>query len=334
MVTQEVLELVYKQTGTGSLLSSIEQLDKSTTNYKELIVELDKAQKAGEITVEEMISTMGKYGAELARETKLLESLRDVQAKLNQTNASASPEVYDLADAYDLVAQAEKKFVVSTADVVTATKQMADAQDRATASKNAANAANKGVGASTANVGRAALEASRAIEDMQYGFAGVVNNIPGVVTAFGGSMGMTAAISLCSIGVNQLINHYDDLLGVFSSKEPFRLATAGLDEIKKRIEELEKKEVKLSIDQTEIDAARAKLKEMATTEQAFDRFRGIKGENEKQAGEQAEQLLSMAPGGAKKLADDLAAAIGKRLVGEDGQLADLQRQFESAKRKA
>lgn len=330
MLTEEVLKLIFETSGTEKLVA----LDKSTANYKALIVELDKAQKAGEITMEEMMAGMAKYGAELQRETKLLEALREYQAKANQAVAAAGPGVYDLADAYDLVEQAEKKFVVSTADVVTATKQMADAQERATASKTKADAANKSVAGSTMNLGRIALEASRGIEDMQYGIAGVINNVPGVVMAFGGSMGLTAAISLCSVGINQLVKHYDELLGVFSSKEPFRLAVAGLDEIKAHIEELEKKPVKLSVDQTEIDAAKKKLRDLQTTEQAFNQFRGIKGEHERQAGEQAEQLLGMAPGGARKLADDLAAAIGKRLVADDGQLADLQRQFDAAKRSA
>ena len=46
--------------------------------------------------------------------------------------------------------------------------------------------ATKGMGA---NLGRSALEASRAIEDLQYGIGGVVNNIPGLVSALGGGAG-------------------------------------------------------------------------------------------------------------------------------------------------
>jgi Cu/Ag efflux protein CusF len=54
------------------------------------------------------------------------------------------------------------------------------------------------------NVGQAALEASRGIEDLQYGFGGIVNNIPSMVMAFGGGAGLTAAISLTAVAANQL----------------------------------------------------------------------------------------------------------------------------------
>lgn len=58
------------------------------------------------------------------------------------------------------------------------------------------------------SLGMAALEASRAVEDLQYGLAGVVNNIPGLVMALGGGAGLTAAISLAAVGVNQLYKNF------------------------------------------------------------------------------------------------------------------------------
>lgn len=57
-------------------------------------------------------------------------------------------------------------------------------------------------------LGMAALETSRAVEDLQYGLAGVVNNIPGLVMALGGGAGLTAAISLAAVGVNQLYKNF------------------------------------------------------------------------------------------------------------------------------
>lgn len=60
----------------------------------------------------------------------------------------------------------------------------------------------------TRNLGQAGLEASRAIEDLQYGIGGVVNNIPSLVMALGGGAGLTAAISLAAVGVNQLYKQF------------------------------------------------------------------------------------------------------------------------------
>jgi hypothetical protein len=71
----------------------------------------------------------------------------------------------------------------------------------------------------TRNVGHAALEASRAIEDLQYGLGGVVNNIPGLVMALGGTAGLTAVISLTAVGVNQLVKNAGYLVEEFGRTE-------------------------------------------------------------------------------------------------------------------
>ena len=63
------------------------------------------------------------------------------------------------------------------------------------------------------NVGHAALELSRGIEDVQYGFGGIVNNIPGIVMALGGGAGLTAAISLTAVAMNQLITKFPSMFG-------------------------------------------------------------------------------------------------------------------------
>lgn len=69
----------------------------------------------------------------------------------------------------------------------------------------------------TANVGRGALEASRAIEDLQYGFGGIVNNIPGLVMALGGTAGVTAAFSLVAVAANQIWKNSDSIAAAFGA---------------------------------------------------------------------------------------------------------------------
>ena len=66
------------------------------------------------------------------------------------------------------------------------------------------------------NLAQGFLEFSRAAEDAQYGIAGVVNNIPGMVTAMGGGAGLTAAISLGAVAVAQFVKHWDDIKSLFS----------------------------------------------------------------------------------------------------------------------
>jgi hypothetical protein len=65
------------------------------------------------------------------------------------------------------------------------------------------------------SLGMAALEGSRAVEDLQYGLAGVVNNIPSLVMALGGGMGLTAAISLGAVAANQLYKRSSEMVDEF-----------------------------------------------------------------------------------------------------------------------
>lgn len=124
----------------------------------------------------------------------------------------------------------EVRGVESIEDLKIKLKELADSQEKL---EQASGRASHG----TRNLGWAALEASRAIEDLQYGFNGVVNNIPGLVMALGGTAGLTAVISLVSIGVNQLIKHWDDLVDVFGrSGTSFDTAKTNMDNLGKAIE--------------------------------------------------------------------------------------------------
>jgi hypothetical protein len=84
--------------------------------------------------------------------------------------------------------------------------------------------------AGTRNMGQAALEASRGIEDLQYGIGGIVNNIPSLVMALGGGAGLTAAISLGAVAMNQLVKNGGALLDGFG--ETKREAKAFTETIK------------------------------------------------------------------------------------------------------
>jgi hypothetical protein len=56
------------------------------------------------------------------------------------------------------------------------------------------------------NSGAAILEASRAIEDLQYGIRGVLNNIPQLVQQLGGGAGLAGVISFAAVGASQLFS--------------------------------------------------------------------------------------------------------------------------------
>jgi hypothetical protein len=72
-----------------------------------------------------------------------------------------------------------------------------------------------------AHAGRGAglgiLQVSYAIDDLQYGFRAIVNNIPQIVYMMGGGAGIAGAVGIAAVAVNQLINRWTDLTAAFQS---------------------------------------------------------------------------------------------------------------------
>jgi hypothetical protein len=62
------------------------------------------------------------------------------------------------------------------------------------------------------NLGHAALEAGRALEDLNYGLIGVMNNIPQLAMALGAGAGLTGVIGILGAAVLFLSRHWDGLM--------------------------------------------------------------------------------------------------------------------------
>ena len=83
----------------------------------------------------------------------------------------------------------------------------------------AAEKAAAGLQGASRNGGRALLEFSRAFEDAQYGIAGVLNNIPGLVQALGAGAGLVGAISSVVVAAALLYHNWDLVLSIFGSSK-------------------------------------------------------------------------------------------------------------------
>jgi hypothetical protein len=79
------------------------------------------------------------------------------------------------------------------------------------------------------------LMLSQAIEDAQYGFKAIVNNIPGIVMAFGGGAGLAGVLSIAAVGVNQLIQHWDYLKNTFGADTEIGAAIRQVEEFGKAL---------------------------------------------------------------------------------------------------
>jgi hypothetical protein len=60
---------------------------------------------------------------------------------------------------------------------------------------------------------RGLLYMSQAIDDIQYGFTAIVNNIPQIVMGFGGGAGIAGAVGIAAVAINQLQKHWGDFFG-------------------------------------------------------------------------------------------------------------------------
>lgn len=194
-------------------------------------------------------------------------------------------------------------------------------------------------GKASKSYGQGILQASFALQDLtaangdlQRALYNVQNNIPVVINSLTGNASLAGAISAVSIGIGLALPHITEwikemgLLGESSSK-----ATTQIEKLEEQIKELEEKPFKLTVDQTELDNAKRKLKEIQTAQQAFDQFKGTKSDEERAAGDQIEELIKLAPGGASNLADKLRQSMGNQLLANDQKIPEFQKRLVQAR---
>lgn len=88
-------------------------------------------------------------------------------------------------------------------------KQATAAMQAVTVSTNGADKAVKELGKSGNNGAMGLLALSNAVQDVQYGFGGMVNNIPQIITGMGMGMGVAGAVQIAAVGVQFLLKNVD-----------------------------------------------------------------------------------------------------------------------------
>lgn len=204
----------------------------------------------------------------------------------------------------------------------------------------------KDVQSSASNLGRGFLEASRAIEDMQYGLRGVLNNIPQAVLQFGGPAGLAAGISVAAVAANILYENWSKVKGLFETTTLVPLGTkleefdAGLKAVNKDLEELRKKE-ELTAEETKefnrLKEAQVILERQITRErEAQARVKGLEALRPEQEVAEAKLRADLmkeefAEPGAR---DAMISAIVKATPSEVNRLRDQIKHAESELKKA
>lgn len=219
---------------TSSAAKAVDELNKSLGITRERERELADMRKsfltAAEAEVE-LVKQLTQESLKLAK-AKEEESRRkpvfstEQLAKEREEMAKAAQEAKKLAEARTRLEEAAKRtaqffspqpinpWVTASRSAVQVTEQLGDAQG-----KTAFRAA---------NMGQAMLQGSRAIQDLQFGVAGVLNNIEGLAAAMGAGAGVAGAATIAAVALTalgpQLMNvlnaliPLDEALGKVSQK--------------------------------------------------------------------------------------------------------------------
>lgn len=139
----------------------------------------------------------GKAALEIGKNTNSLTGLRT--------------KVRDLTAALDAAELGTKDYDDALQDLVATKSKLATAETTHTAKLREAETAHGAAKKATGDSGRATLEFSRALEDSQYGIAGVLNNIPGLVQMLGGGAGLAGVISIAAVGITFLVKQLGSL---------------------------------------------------------------------------------------------------------------------------
>ncbi len=88
----------------------------------------------------------------------------------------------------------------------------------------------------SAMTGRGLMQLGYAVDDIQYGFSAIVNNIPQIAMGFGAGAGLAGGIAIASVAISQLIKHWGELSDIAQSA----WSGGSLDQLSKIREEAEK----------------------------------------------------------------------------------------------
>lgn len=207
----------------------------------------------------------------------------------------------------------------------------------AAATNQAAGAMGK-VAPGSKNAAMGMLLLGQTIDDAQYGFRSIVNNIPGLVMSLGGSAGLAGALSIAAVAVNQFIQHWDDFESAFKGGDFLGDTLGKLGELRKELEKQYYAKIDVVFGSGEGDGAGVKSvraaqdaeKERVKDEseaagKAREKVKGLQSKEEKQRGQAVEEAIGESGQGsslAGSLYDKAIARRGGKFKGEHAEEQD------------
>lgn len=147
---------------------------------------------------------------------------------------------------------------------------------------------------------------AQAADDAQYGFKSIVNNIPGLVLALTGNMGVAGAVAIVAVGINQLLVHWKEFEKFLDPSKVTKYADSigGLSD---RVKDLNRDLDDTAGSAYALELAQEKLDRAKIAQSAYDRLKGKPTDAERATSKAAETHLDQA-GGVEKLAESLVIA--------------------------
>jgi hypothetical protein len=84
------------------------------------------------------------------------------------------------------------------------------------------------------------LYLGQAVDDLQYGFRAIVNNIPQIVLAMGGGAGFAGAVGIAAVALNQVVTHLDEFKAAAESSEPIQKLVGHVEDLVQSLNEVSK----------------------------------------------------------------------------------------------
>jgi hypothetical protein len=277
-------------------LAEAERLAKMAADYERAMARQDAAAEAAELAEAERVAklvaaheqAMARQGAaDEAAELKEAERLARLAAQHEQylQRERAAEEAAELAEAERLakLAAEHEKYLEREAAAerknaaeIAAARASLNQQRRDTLEAAAGNLQNEilatqrtfaGLGTvmdhshDKANrYGLAVLNVSHAFQDLQYGMAAALNNIPLITTSLGFGPGVAGAVMAAGVAIELLRGQVGDLgVALGYAEDPIRKVGSSIDEVKKKIEAIESKTFKFAVDYKDLDEAEARL---------------------------------------------------------------------------
>lgn len=163
--------------------------------------------------------------------------------------------------------------------------------------------------------GQLAMQAGYFIDDVQYGFKGIANNIPGLLTSLGASGGLAGVLSIVAIAGNMLYENWGKLSRAFGSADTRTQAQA----------------MKELADQTSRTVAESKKLAEYQARQSSEKAQG--GPSKAVAGMKSAVDDAVQEFGQESAADTLVKLKRDRYIAADPKLAKLKRGMDTIDQK-